>query len=221
MYKNEISYQKKPINDQYSWNGFEVLFIDTQASLITNISYKQFIDYVHFISTLPIPILWFMLKHNILGFISMPENREAIFPHIFIDSKLNRYLFTCFLHLSVIFLGCIYRYIYSFCHGSFFIEISKFFFIFDRLGLWCLTLLSTIFHLYHGVQFYWWMKPEYLEKTTDLSQVIDKLDHIMLYRVHLARARFELTTLVAIGTDCIGSYISSYHTITTMTAPHF
>jgi hypothetical protein len=46
----------------------------------------------------------------------MPENREAIFPHIFIDSKLNRYLFTCFLHLSVIFLGCIYRYIYSFCH---------------------------------------------------------------------------------------------------------
>ena len=125
-------------------------FIDTWASLITNISYKQFIDYVHFISTLPIPILWFMLKHNILGFISMPENREAIFPHIFIDSKLNRYLFTCFLHLSVILLGCIYQYIYSFCHGLFFIEISKFFFIFDRLGLWCLMLLSTIFHLYHG-----------------------------------------------------------------------
>ena len=32
----------------------------------------------------------------------------------------------------------------------------------------------------------------------------------MLYRVHLAWAGFELTTLVVIGTDCIGSYKSSY-----------
>ena len=40
---------------------------------------------------------------------------------------------------------------------------------------------------------------------TDLQQVIDKLDHIMLYWVHLGRAEFELTTLVVIGTDCIGS----------------
>jgi hypothetical protein len=47
-----------------------------------------------------------------------------------------------------------------------------------RLELWCLMLLSTIFQLF-------FRKPEYLEKTTDLSQVTDILYHIMLYRVQL------------------------------------
>ena len=48
-----------------------------------------------------------------------------------------------------------------------------------------------------------WRSVLLVEETTDLSQVTDKLYHIILYTSPWSR--FELTTYVVIGTDCIGS----------------
>ena len=64
--------------------------------------------------------------------------------------------------------------------------------------------------------FYWWRKPEYPEKTINLTNY-----HIMLYGVYIATNEVQThkKTLVVIGTECTGSCNSNYHLIMTTTAP--
>jgi hypothetical protein len=52
------------------------------------------------------------------------------------------------------------------------------------------------------------------EKTADLSQVTDKLYHIILYTSPWSR--FELTISVMTGTDCIGNPTSSIQTFSSV-----
>ena len=84
----------------------------------------------------------------------------------------------------------------------------------------CLMVFSATFNNTSDKS--WWSfllveETEDTEKTIDLSQVTDKLYHIMLYTSPWLR--FELKTSVVICTDSIGTCKSNYCTITVTTTP--
>ena len=83
------------------------------------------------------------------------------------------------------------------------------------LGLWCLTLLSTIFQLYRGGQFLLEETGVPEENHRPVASDQQTWSHNV---VSSTWTGFKLTTLVVIGTDCTGSCKSNYHTITTTMA---
>jgi hypothetical protein len=56
-------------------------------------------------------------------------------------------------------------------------------------GSWIYSYL--LFQLYCGDQFYWWSKPDYQKKATNLSQVTDKHYHINVVHLVLIEIRIH------------------------------
>ena len=83
---------------------------------------------------------------------------------------------------------------------------------------YCLMVSNTTFN---NISVISWGSVLLVEKTGGPREnywpVADNLYHIMLYTS--PRSRFELIASVVIATDCIGSCISNYHTLTAATAP--
>ena len=69
------------------------------------------------------------------------------------------------------------------------------------VGLWYLTPFSAIFQLYRDGQFYWWRTPEYSEKTTDLSQVINILSNDTCICIYMALKNSDIHTMISIIYD--------------------
>ena len=84
--------------------------------------------------------------------------------------------------------------------------------------LWCLTPLLAIFQLYIvAVSFVGGGNQSTRRKPPSCHKSLTNFYHIMLYTSPWSG--FEPTTSVVIGTDCIDSCKSNYHTITATMSP--
>jgi hypothetical protein len=77
--------------------------------------------------------------------------------------------------------------------------------------LWWLTPLSTIFQLCRGVKLHWWRKLEYPKKPPTCCKSLKNYIAYICIEYISPLSELELTTLVVIRTDCIGSCKSNYH----------
>ena len=88
-----------------------------------------------------------------------------------------------------------------------------------ELGLLCLMLLSTIFQLHRGVSFIVGGHRSTRRKPPTCRKSLTNFFIYYYIKYTLPWSGFELTTLMVIGSDCMGSCKSNYHTITITATP--